>query len=297
MQPPFSPSPRRSGQLGAASGRGELPFWAVLVVSCGVLVLGLRSGDGAQPNGDASTTDATWLASTELRPLVPEGEGLGQSSEADPHGPLVHVQGYGPDGGGVGPGSGRTEGDSSVAQLASHLVESHPSAVEWSGLEAPWKHDRLPVHGLWPADSVPTTAERPGLSAEGVFRQGIRHGEWKTYRDDGSLQSKGVFAMGLRTGVWEAYDPQGVVLSEMNYLAGSRHGDWRAYSNDGALIGEGQYADNTPSGRWTTYYSGGQVKERGLFVNGLREGPWEFYDDLGLPTLQAGVYRAGIKVQ
>jgi antitoxin component YwqK of YwqJK toxin-antitoxin module len=140
-------------------------------------------------------------------------------------------------------------------------------------------------------------AFRDGLREEGSYQQGVRYGLWKNWRSDGTLRSTGYYANGLRTGVWASYSGAGALLGEMNYQDGSRNGDWTAYSEDGAVLEEGQYSENVATGRWTTYYSGGQVKERGLFVNGLREGHWEFYDDLGLPTLQAGEYRAGIKVQ
>ncbi len=138
---------------------------------------------------------------------------------------------------------------------------------------------------------------REGLREEGTYQQGVRHGLWKAWRHDGTLRSTGQYVNGLRDGVWESYSGTGALLSELTYEAGSRSGDWVAYSESGAILEEGQYSENVASGRWTTYYSGGQIKERGLFVNGLREGAWEFYDDLGLPTLQAGEYRAGIKIQ
>ena len=49
MHAPFSPPNRRSGQLSAGAGRGELPLWAVLVVATGVLALGLRGSTAAVP--------------------------------------------------------------------------------------------------------------------------------------------------------------------------------------------------------------------------------------------------------
>ena len=147
------------------------------------------------------------------------------------------------------------------------------------------------------ADGSSPQSPRQGLREEGNFQQGVRHGLWKAWRDDGTLRSSGHYAHGLREGTWESFSSSGALLSELHYEGGGRSGDWLAYSETGAILEEGQYSENVASGRWTTYYSGGQIKERGLFVNGLREGHWEFYDDLGLPTLEAGEYRAGIKVQ
>lgn len=302
MYAPFSPPPRRPGQLSAGKGRGELPLWAVLVVASGVLALGLGSA------GDPSRSESGGALSTDLAQAAPAvGSASGSQDVAGEAAQSAWSLGasewaasstdWAPLG---GPGMGSARMLALSPESADlRLSELPPSGVR-DGNQEDARHVDISIGlgGELPEDWVGNEpGKRLGLREEGEFHQGIRHGDWRTLRRDGSLQSQGRYEEGLRVGLWETFSAGGMTMTELNYENGSREGDWRSYSGEGQVLVEGQYTDNTATGRWSSYYSGGKIKERGLFVNGLREGTWEFYDDLGLPTVQAGDYRAGIKIQ
>ena len=297
MNSPLSSPNRRPSQFSAGSGRGELPLWAVLVVATGVLVLGIGGSRSASLSGLSSGSDGSpedgSLAGIPL-PIerMPKAErGVETTANQQLMASLVELgsadgarelMGAGPIG---SEGSSGSEGESGLLVTVDSPAIETLSELLGDGHESSYADAR---HG---------GLLRVGLREEGSFQHGVRHGVWKGWREDGTLRSQGQYVNGLREGVWQAYSESGSLLSELSFAAGSRHGEWHSYSETGSILEEGQYSENTATGRWTTYYSGGQIKERGLFVNGLREGHWEFYDDLGLPTLEAGEYRAGIKVQ
>ncbi|MFT7170000.1 MAG: antitoxin component YwqK of YwqJK toxin-antitoxin module [Paracoccaceae bacterium] len=289
MPAPLSPRRRPAGQLSAGSGRGELPLWAVLVVATGVLVLGLH---GAGEQGSESWADSqveSELASARPMTLDPPVAPV----DARAQGGLAQLVALEANGDGSGRLMGRSDGagDSRVTAEAHRQAPGlglvgHPDGTE--GADA--------ASERWLIEARRSEA-RPKSLEEGSFHKGIREGLWSTRYADGSVRTQGRYVAGLRDGSWETFSAHGALLTEVDYAAGSRSGAWRAYSEAGDLLEEGQYSGNSQSGPWVKYYSDGQIKERGLFVNGLREGPWEFYDDIGLPTLQSGEYRAGIKVQ
>lgn len=298
MYAPFSPPPRRSGQLLAGHGRGELPLWAVLVVAAGVLAMGLRGSRA--PSVEASGDSAAW------NDIVAAAESDSQDRAA-----MQNPWGRGPDGSTKLANlvsindAGLSSSEADRAELLARATGEGAEVFPWAPLEPSYEVDS-PDSGsgdpIVDLDRRGTSSRAPGddwngVREEGDFQGGVREGLWTAWRSDGTLRSRGYYAEGLRHGRWESFSQEGTLLGEVDYVSGSRHGDWRAYADDGQVLEEGQYEENAASGLWVKYYSGGSIKERGHFVNGLREGRWEFYDDVGIPTLQTGEYRAGIKVQ
>lgn len=136
-----------------------------------------------------------------------------------------------------------------------------------------------------------------GLSAEGPYRQGLRHGEWTFHDPSGVVREIGTYREGKRHGTWREFAPSGAVLLLAEFVDGAQHGQWQRFSEAGALLEDGRYESSSPSGWWVRRYTDGALKEQGRYDQGLREGRWEFFDDLGRPTLRTGTYRAGILVE
>lgn len=147
-----------------------------------------------------------------------------------------------------------------------------------------------------PSSTVHVIAVDQVPSETGSYTEGVRHGEWVSRWASGEAKSKGKYEAGLKEGLWSEYSGMGMLISEITYESGERNGLWRAYSPTGEQTGEGEYESNARCGLWTRWYSDGRIKERGTYESGLREGVWEFYDDLGEPTVRAGTYRAGVKI-
>lgn len=75
-------------------------------------------------------------------------------------------------------------------------------------------------------------------SMEGPLKDGLRHGEWKSWYEDGSLWSVGSFVNGLRHGKGIVYHPNGKKFIEGAYIHGERSGKWMWWDEDGRLITE-----------------------------------------------------------
>lgn len=260
-------------------GGAELPAWPVLVVAGVVLYLGvlrpasLRAAGVDPREGTLVAVGDRPGASTPTRSVEDAGapDGLDGWASLAPlpgaRGPAARRASRGADGGVDGGPAGRPPGAGAGSGGADHTAprsaRSHPGR-ERELLE----RDPSPEHWI----------------------------EHQSTWPDGSLEARGHVLEGERVGEWELYAPGGVLLEVISYEAGVRHGSWRAYAESGALVGSGQYEGGLRNGSWVLYYSDGGVRERGEYRNGLREGSWEFYDDLGLPTIRAGEYAAGVKL-
>ncbi|MBK9291467.1 MAG: hypothetical protein IPM52_07555 [Bacteroidetes bacterium] len=75
-------------------------------------------------------------------------------------------------------------------------------------------------------------------SMEGPLKDGLRHGEWKSWYEDGNLWSVGSFVNGLRHGKGIVYHPNGKKFIEGAYLNGERVGKWYWWDEEGRSITE-----------------------------------------------------------
>ncbi|MEM9380767.1 MAG: toxin-antitoxin system YwqK family antitoxin [Planctomycetota bacterium] len=256
----------------------ELPLVTVLALAGLVLVLGLRDGASTRvlaANDDTASAGATTTVALAEPASGHDGAAVSASDTLAPveaTGERALADGRGPSDFDLTPG-----GDEPRPRRDGLGVAPQPRVDTAPGPQ-------------------PGRAGVVGLREEGRFHRGVRHGEWITLHDDGSLHERGQYVDGLRDGTWETFSPAGSLLMEAEYVEGQMDGDWRIYADAGDMIGEGQYDENVRSGRWTLWYSNGSVKERGRYVGGLREGVWEFFDDLGRPTVRTGTYRAGIRI-
>jgi antitoxin component YwqK of YwqJK toxin-antitoxin module len=86
---------------------------------------------------------------------------------------------------------------------------------------------------------------------------GIKHGDFLLYYEDGTIQIKGT-------------------------LDSNRNvGKWQYFYQDGKLESEGFFVDDMPEGRWSWFYPSGNLKEDGSYHKGLRVGWWKQYDEIG----------------
>jgi len=86
---------------------------------------------------------------------------------------------------------------------------------------------------------------------------GIKHGEFFLYYEDGTLQMKGRIDNNKNIGKWQYF-----------------------YTN-GEIESEGFFVDDIPEGRWTWFYANGKLKEEGSYHNGQRVGWWKQFDENG----------------
>lgn len=90
-----------------------------------------------------------------------------------------------------------------------------------------------------------------------TYLNGVKHGEWKLFFQNGKLKEVG------------------------NYSNDNTQGLWKAYYDDGILRAEGQYDNNNQIGLWKFYDEMGNLRAQGNYINNQQTGKWTYYDDIG----------------
>lgn len=91
-------------------------------------------------------------------------------------------------------------------------------------------------------------------------KDGLKHGDFKMYFENGNIEL------------------QGQIDSNRNV------GKWQYFYQNGQIESEGNFNFDHPDGKWIWYYSDGKRKEEGVYYNGVRVGMWFQYDSSGAVT-------------
>jgi len=86
---------------------------------------------------------------------------------------------------------------------------------------------------------------------------GVKHGSFKLYYENGNKE----------------------IIGEIENNINS--GEWKYYYESGKIESEGYFVDDMPEGRWVWYYESGKIKEEGSFHKGERVAWWYQYDSNG----------------
>ena len=99
------------------------------------------------------------------------------------------------------------------------------------------------------------------LSAEGHYKNGLRHATWKYYFRNGSLKAIGAYELGEFSGPWEWWRENGLPLQAGSFHQGKQVGLWKRYYDNGQLWDEGHYtSEGKKTGPWITYDISGDIK-------------------------------------
>ena len=88
-------------------------------------------------------------------------------------------------------------------------------------------------------------------------KDGLKHGEFRIFSEDGKLEIQGQIDSNRNVGKWQYF-----------------------YSN-GKIESEGYFYYDRPDGNWFWNYPDGKRKEEGSYRNGERVGIWYQYDNKG----------------
>ncbi len=105
--------------------------------------------------------------------------------------------------------------------------------------------------------------------------EGKKHGNWKYFYDDGSLQLECIYKHGLRNGYYKEYDADGNLLFAYKYVDGekqefvaelSKLDVKREYYPDGNIKVKATYnKENKPEGVWREYTEEGEVEKSFIY--------------------------------
>ena len=122
----------------------------------------------------------------------------------------------------------------------------------------------------------------PGGAVRGTiwWRNDVRHGPVKRWRDDGTLQLEGRFHEGQRDGLRREYGETGLLLRESRYIDGRREGPFRAWHPSGVLREEASYRADRYHGRRRVWNDEGVLVQDETYRSGARHGLWSDFDPL-----------------
>jgi antitoxin component YwqK of YwqJK toxin-antitoxin module len=140
----------------------------------------------------------------------------------------------------------------------------------------------------------------------------VKHGAFRSFHEDGTLESEGAFEQGRESGAWTFFHPNGARAAFGRFADGLRSGPWETFFPDGSPESQGSYVRGARSGRWTFWRADGtkdlaasgiyrievhrprdgERHYRGYFVDNLRQGTWTSYWPDGTVQLE-GHFEAG----
>ncbi len=105
-----------------------------------------------------------------------------------------------------------------------------------------------------------------------------KHGSYKKYREDGSLEEESNYNNGKLSGKRKIYFPKAdqIEIEEL-YQDGVMHGEHIIYYPSGKKMIESAYVNGKMEGLFTKYFEDGNIMEVVTFKDNLENGPFKEY--------------------
>jgi len=152
--------------------------------------------------------------------------------------------------------------------------------------------------------------DNDNIHIDGTYRDGRKHGYFKTYNRKGELESVEKFDNGelmvnaqevAEVNIKTDYYPDGKVKVVAGYRNGKPEGIRREYDRNGNVVASSVFKNGTLTGEgiiddqmqkdgpWKEYYADGSLEAEGNYDKGKRTGSWKFYYKDG-SLRQTGLY-------
>lgn len=122
----------------------------------------------------------------------------------------------------------------------------------------------------------------------------IKHGPYKSYYLNGTLEKSATLENGQIHGSYEEYFKDGHPKTKEHYDHGELDGESLEYYSTGALKIKETYKKGNQDGEYRGYYANGQLRLTGKNSNGKHLNSWESWDHSGR-SLAKGTYEAVMK--
>jgi len=90
-------------------------------------------------------------------------------------------------------------------------------------------------------------------------KDGLKHGEFRIYSEEGMLEIQGQIDSNRNVGKWQYFYPNGAIESEGNFSFDKPDGKWIWKYPDGRIKEEGNYENGVRVGMWFEYAHGGEI--------------------------------------
>lgn len=113
------------------------------------------------------------------------------------------------------------------------------------------------------------------------LKEGLLHGPYATYYEEGQVESEGNYEEGNEVGTFTEYYENGDLMMVSNYKEGLLHGKMINYYENGQIESEGTYEDGNLNGKATWYYESGVVKKEASYIDSELHGDYIEYTENG----------------
>ena len=90
-------------------------------------------------------------------------------------------------------------------------------------------------------------------NTEGGIAGQLLHAEYKKYFHSNQLAENGVFKNGIKVGLWKTWFENGATESTQEYSHGQKHGKFFSYTPEGKMHEKGSYRFGKKHGYWINY--------------------------------------------
>ena len=106
----------------------------------------------------------------------------------------------------------------------------------------------------------------------------------------------GIYKNGLKQEEWKSYAENGRLMDIITYKNGIQSGLFVKYFEDGKPLLRGSFLNGLEEGKWEVFYENGQLLSYSTFVNGKRIGKREEFNRDGSPWFTK-YYEDGVEVR
>ena len=106
----------------------------------------------------------------------------------------------------------------------------------------------------------------------GEYKNGLKHGVWKTFYPNGSLKERRFYKKGLKVGLYEGFYNDGAKNFVFMFKNGEYNGTNSLWTKDGQLIEEFNYKMGREFGSQKVWYLDGKIKSNYIIKNNRRYG-------------------------
>lgn len=105
-----------------------------------------------------------------------------------------------------------------------------------------------------------------------TYWQGQKHGEWRSYFENGTPRDKRYYDRGKKTGAFVAWWPNGNPKLSYQFEAGEYDGLCREWNQRGLLVKQSNYQAGHENGEQKWWYDNGKIKANYIIKDGRRYG-------------------------
>lgn len=104
------------------------------------------------------------------------------------------------------------------------------------------------------------------------YSNGLLHGEFIEYNEDGTFSNKGNYKNGIMHGTFTNYHENNKPASEENYMEGNLDGQSKGWHENGNVAYRHNYSNGSLHGFYYSYFENGKIQDSMFYENNLLHG-------------------------